>query len=96
MRHRILAPTTGSTHPVADQVLTRSEFPNTAVDRAARQTGRCRCRRHTAKAMRQRLIRGKQSPAAFVKKRCGPLIATPDVFEIDHAEKASVPTSCRT
>src|SRR5271163_2406651 len=87
MRHRTLAPTTGSTHPVADRVLARTEFPDAPIDRAARQTSGGRRGRHTAKAMRQCLIRGKQSSAALVEKRRGSLVAATDGIEINHRQR---------
>ena len=96
MRHRTLAAPTGSAHPVADRVLPRPEFPNTAIDRAARQTGGRRRGCHTAKAQRQRLVRGKQSPAALIKERGASLVAATDVVDINHAAKASVPAPRRT
>jgi hypothetical protein len=85
MRNGTLAAVAGSTHPGANWVLSRSQFPNATMDRTARQTGRRRCRPDAAKAMSLRLIRREQPPAALVKERLGLTIAATHFVDINHS-----------
>src|SRR5271165_6432570 len=83
MRRRALAPAATATHPPADRVLPRLQLPNPAIDGAAGHARRRGGSRDATIAVRQRLIRGEQTPAPLVEERPGLRVAIPDVVNVD-------------
>lgn len=67
MRHSALTAATRTAHPACYAGASGAKFPDAAIDCAAGEAGRRRCRR-AAVAVRQGLVGDEQPPAAFVEE----------------------------
>ena len=90
MRHRTLAAATAAAQPGSPARMPRTKLFDAAVDGAAGNTGRRRCRTDTAITMCQRLV-GRQQPTATLVEEAGRLpIAEPYVSNIDHTLRVTL------
>jgi len=84
VRDGTLAATAAAAHPAADQVASRPQLLDAAIDRAARQAGRGGNDGDAAAAVRQHLVRREQSAPPLVEKGLRALEAVTDVGGVDH------------